>query len=107
MKRAYSLALRATPPKILARPYIEMLRESNARGGFFEANQFEAVYCHLSEAIRPAATFAYITGWRRSEILTLTWAQVDSTAGMVRLEPGTTKNGSGVPFPSLLSSARS
>jgi integrase len=38
-------------------------------------------------------TFAYYTGWRMaSEILKLTWSQVDFEAGTVRLEAHTTKN---------------
>jgi integrase len=43
--------------------------------------------------------FAYITGWRvTSEILPLTWAQVDFDAGTVRLDEGTTKSGAGRTF---------
>jgi integrase len=42
----------------------------------------------------------FITGWRsRSEVLPLTWAQVDFPGGFVRLEPGTTKNNEGRAFP--------
>ena len=41
----------------------------------------------------------YITGWRsKSEVQPLTWAQVDFTAGTVRLEPGSTKNRKGRTF---------
>ena len=41
-----------------------------------------------------------MTGWRRrSEVLPLTWAQVDFAGGFVRLEPGTTKNSEGRAFP--------
>ena len=36
---------------------------------------------------------------RRSEVLPLTWAQVDFAGGFVRLEPGTTKNSEGRSFP--------
>lgn len=44
--------------------------------------------------------FAYYTGWRiPSEVLRLTWAQVDFSAGVVRLEPRTTKNDEGRTFP--------
>ncbi len=44
--------------------------------------------------------FAYLTGWRVvSEILPLEWRQVDWSARMVRLEPGTTKNREGRNFP--------
>lgn len=45
------------------------------------------------------ATFAYHTGWRRTEILTLEWRQVDFSAGTVRLDPGTMKNDDGRVFP--------
>src|SRR5262249_28974634 len=40
------------------------------------------------------------TGWRTlSEVLPLQWNQVDFRAGMVRLEPGSTKNKKGRTFP--------
>jgi integrase len=97
LKRAYTLAYQGR--KILERPHIPALVENNARAGFFERDQFEAVRQHLPEAIRPVAGFAYITGWRVSEILSLTWSQVDFQAGTVRLEPGTTKNRDGRMFP--------
>lgn len=42
---------------------------------------------------------AFYTGWRtRSEILPLTWAQVDRQAGVLRLEVGTTKSKKGRTF---------
>jgi integrase len=40
-------------------------------------------------------TFAYFSGWRKSEILTLKWNQVNLRDGIVRLEPGETKNSEG------------
>jgi integrase len=44
--------------------------------------------------------FAQVTGWRvASEVLPLEWRQVDFTAGEVRLDAGTTKNGEGRVFP--------
>ncbi|MBI4413894.1 MAG: tyrosine-type recombinase/integrase [candidate division NC10 bacterium] len=45
--------------------------------------------------MHPAAAFAYVTGWRKQEVLGLTWDRVDLQAGIVRLEPGSTKNGDG------------
>jgi integrase len=67
--------------------------EDNARQGFFEQWKYEAVLAKLPDYLRPAATFAYHTGWRlRSEVLKLTWQQVDLDAGTVRLEVRTTKN---------------
>ena len=54
---------------------------------------------HLPEDLRPVAEFAYLTGWRKQEILKLQWHQVDFVAGTVRLEPGSTKNDEGRTFP--------
>ena len=97
LKRALTLASRAE--RIPRVPYIEMLEENNVRTGYFEREQFEAVRAHLPGYLRPVMTFAYLTGWRtKSEILPLTWRQVDFQAGTVRLEPGTTKNNEGRTF---------
>jgi integrase len=40
-------------------------------------------------------TFAYHSGWRKGEILGLTWDKVDLKQGIVRLDPGETKNNEG------------
>ena len=96
LKRAYTLATRATPPKLHAAPYIALLQEHNVRTGFFERDQFEAVRRHLPAALQPLVTVAYITGWRvTDELLPMRWSQVDLAAGTLRLEPGTTKNAEG------------
>ncbi len=92
LRRAFNLAARATPPRVARVPYISTLQENNARQGFFEYEDFEKVRCALPEDLRPLVTFAYHTGWRKSEIISLKWDQVDLHTGTVRLEPGTTKN---------------
>jgi integrase len=97
IKRAYSLAVQAG--KILSKPHVPMLKENNVRTGFFERSHFESIRFHLPEDLQPVSTFAYITGWRKSEILNLQWPQVDFQAGFVRLEPGTTKNDEARVFP--------
>ena len=51
------------------------------------------------EIVRPVAAFAFVTGWRVSEVLGLTWDRVDFDAQMVRLETGSTKNYEGRQFP--------
>ena len=40
-----------------------------------------------------------MTGWRKAEVLGLTWDRVDFVHGEVRLEVGTTKNSEGRVFP--------
>ena len=84
-----------------------MLQERNTRVGFFEPEQLDAVLAHLPEEIQPVIEFAAITGWRiASEVLPLEWRQVDMTAGEVRLDAHTTKNGEGRVFPFTDGSAR-
>jgi integrase len=90
----FNLAIRAE--KIIRRPHIPRLDERNVRQGFFELGEFNALLAALPPYLRPPITFGYWTGWRvQSEILTLTWQQVDLDSGTVRLQPGTTKNGDG------------
>lgn len=97
LKRMYTLAIQAG--KLLQRPHIPMLAEHNVRKGFFERAQFEAVRNRLPPTYQAIVTVAYYTGWRiNSEILKLEWHQVDRTAGVIRLEPGTTKNRDGRMF---------
>jgi integrase len=100
LKRMFSLAVKGE--RLQRMPYIEMLKENNARRGFFERGQFEAVRGHLPDYARPAATFAYLTGWRlKAEILPLQWRQVDFRAGVVTLDVGSTKNRDGRTFPMI------
>jgi integrase len=69
-----------------------MLKERNVRKGFFEHSDFLTVRDVLPEHLKGVATFGYRTGWRFSEIATLTWSRVDIKQGIVRLEVGETKN---------------
>ena len=98
LKRMCMLATQAG--KLMVRPYIPLLKESNVRTGFFEPEQLESVVRHLPSHMSGIASFAFITGWRTpSEILPLEWRQVDLHAGEVRLDAGTTKNGEARTFP--------
>ena len=98
LKRMFTLALRAG--KVAQRPHIPAIQVSNARQGFFDEDDFRAALRELPAAVKPVVEFAYLTGWRiPSEVLRLTWAQVDFEAGIVRLEPRTTKNDEGRAFP--------
>ena len=97
LKRMFTLAVQGG--RLHAKPHISMLQEDNVRRGFFEQTQFESVCEHLPAPLRPVVTFAYLTGWRKSEIFSLGWRQVDWPGRVVRLEPGTTKNREGRNFP--------
>ncbi|HEV8722937.1 MAG TPA: tyrosine-type recombinase/integrase [Candidatus Binatia bacterium] len=98
LSRMFTLAMRAG--KAAGKPYIGKLEANNARKGFFERDQFEAVLKHLPEYLKPVAEAAYITGWRvHDELLTRERKHVDLKAGWLRLEPGETKNRDGRNFP--------
>jgi len=95
LKRMLNIGARQTPPKVDRVPYIPMLKENNIRKGFFEHAEFLALRDELPDYLKGFVTFAYKTGWRMSEITDLTWNQVDLDNGIVRLEPGETKNDDG------------
>jgi site-specific recombinase XerD len=98
LSRMFTLAMRAG--KAGGKPYIGKLETNNARKGFFEGDQFEAVLKHLPGYLKPVAVTAYITGWRvHDELLTRERKHVDLKAGWLRLEPGETKNREGRNFP--------
>jgi integrase len=94
LKRMFNLGLQKE--RIFKKPHIQMLAENNTRQGFFERWEFEAVLAKLADCLKAPFTFGYLMGWRvQSEVLPLTWSQVDLEIGAVRLEVGTTKNKGG------------
>jgi integrase len=95
LKRAFNLAARCTPPKVSMVPYIPMLKENNVRKGFIEHKEYLALKDALPDYLKPVLSFGYFTGWRKAEILNLKWNQVNLREGIVRLEPGETKNSEG------------
>jgi len=91
LKAAFHLALRAGRVARVP-PFPTLDGADHVRTGFFEEADFRAVVAELAPPLRPPLEFAYFTGWRiPSEVLVLTWAQVDFDAGLVRLEVGATK----------------
>ena len=100
IRRAFRLAYRAG--HVLTIPHIELLDESrNVRQGIIEPRDFSKLLARLEPpAYAATAETAFITGWRlRSEVLSLTWSQVDMTAGLLRIDVGVTKGGEGRTFP--------
>ena len=95
LKRAFSLATECTPPKVVQVPHIPMLKEKNIRKGFFEHDEYQGLINALPSYIKPIVDFAYRTGWRKSEILDLTWDRIDFKENIVRLEAGESKNSEG------------
>jgi integrase len=81
-------------------PAITISEAKNARVGYFERDDFNAVLAQLPEYLCAPMRFAYLTGWRlASEVLPLRWANVDLGAKIVTLDVNTTKNDDGRTFP--------
>ena len=76
-------------------PYVELLREDNTREGFVEVDQLERIVEHLPENLVDFARFGFLTAWRKSEIATLEWRDVDLKRGQVRLQSVNSKNSEG------------
>ena len=95
----FSLASRATPPKVARVPYIQMPRCDNVRKGFIEHEAYTQLLAALPEYLQPVVTMAYCTGMRRGEIVSLRWQNVDLLNRLVRLNAGETKNGDGRVIP--------
>ncbi len=91
-RRAFTLGGEHDPPKVSTVPRIPILEENNVRKGFFEHEDYTSLLKTLPNELRPVLTFAYYTGCRKGEILSLQWSQVDLLEQVVRLEAGTTKN---------------
>src|SRR5262249_10284157 len=93
--RAYRLAARSRPPLISADrvPSIELYREDNVRQAQLDHTDYVALVAHLQAPIDDAVTFAYLTGWRRAEVLGLTWAEVDRAHSLITLPATRSTNG--------------
>jgi integrase len=96
LRRAFHLAARAGKAEC---PPFPTIMVSNARKGFFEREEWAAIRTHLRAEFQDFGDFAFLTGWRTMEVLTLRWRQIDFDAGTIRLEPGTTKTGAARQFP--------
>jgi integrase len=90
LSQAFKLAIERK--HLTSVPAIRHLSESgNARQGFFADFEFRAVEDNLPVYLKDLARFAYLTGWRKGEIASLRWADVDGD--MIRLRAENSKNG--------------
>jgi integrase len=98
LKRAFNLALESTPPKIKIVPYIPMNVENNTRVGFVRDEEYSKLAAECSKEglwLRAMLAVAYNLAWRKGELLAMRVQQVDLPSRTIRLEVGSTKNGSG------------
>jgi len=95
----YHLAARYQPPLVSLVPYIPSLRGENIRKSFFEEEEYLALLGVIADHVKIPILIGYWTGLRKGEILSLKWEQVDLNRGIIRKEPGTTKNQEGREVP--------
>jgi integrase len=73
-------------------PRIRHLSEKgNARQGFFSDTEFRSVARNLPDYLHDFTRFGYLTGWRKGEIASLRWEDVDDD--IIRLRGENAKNG--------------
>jgi len=69
---------------------------TNAKQGFVERAEFDALLLELpSQVLRDVAAFAYCTGMRKGEILSLNWDGYDLETKSIRLHAARAKTGRG------------
>jgi len=91
LRRAFRLAVRQR--RLSERPEITLLAEDNARQGFVSPGDFEALISHLPPYLQDFSRFGYGSGWRKGEVQSLEWADVDRVQGLVTLRREHSKNG--------------
>jgi integrase len=74
---------------------VRRLPERNARQGFLERADLDRVVAALPDYLQDFTRFAYLTAWRRGELVSLRWSDVDRDGGVIRLRPEHSKNGRG------------
>lgn len=90
LRKALNIAVRQK--RIGAAPGITMLAEDNARSGFLEPADFNAVADYLPNYLKDICRFAYIVVWRKSEVSNLIWSDVNRDAGVILLRSAHSKN---------------
>ena len=73
LKRMLQLAAGGIPRV----PLVDLPRVDNARQGFFEEKDVEAILPHLPPHAQNLIEFLYLTGWRSSEAFRLVWTDVN------------------------------
>ena len=97
LKRGFRLAAQAR--RLVEIPQIPILKEAEPRQGFLEYSDFVRLRDALPDHLRDGIEFLYRSGWRKNEMATLEWRDVDLKAGVVKLRPEISRNGEGRELP--------
>jgi integrase len=98
LARAFRIAVKSGRLTVMP-AFPDRLEESAPRQGFFEHAEYLAVREQLAPEYQDVFDFAYYSGWRRSEITGLTWREIDTAGGVIRLDPDRSKTRTGRVLP--------
>lgn len=84
-------------PRLLLFP--KALPENNARQGFLEFADYQAILPELPDWAKDPFRMAYYCGWRKMEVLTLRWDEIDLDGKVIRLDPARSKTSEGRTLP--------
>ena len=99
LRRGFTLLQEDHPA--LTIPRCPKLREDNVRQGFVSIVEHDAVQEHLPAEVRGLVAWAFWTGWRKGEVLSLRWAWVDEESGVVRIPDSKNDEGRSIPYAAL------
>jgi integrase len=74
-------------------PHVPRLPEALPRSGFISHAQYLGIRQHLPPAYQDVLDFGYYSGWRKGEVTSLEWRDVEG--GVVRLRPEVCKTRQG------------
>jgi integrase len=97
LSRGYTLA--AIKGLLPYRPKLPSIAVHNARQGFVTEEQLETLVAELPAWLQAPTRFAFLTGWRKSEILGLRWSSIDLENGVARVEADQSKTRRAREFP--------
>jgi len=92
LKRIFNLGVQETPPKVDRVPRIPDIEVQNVKEGYFEDNDYYAIVENLPDYMKGPVMFAYWTGWRDTQIRSLTWAMVNIDERLITAPGRITKN---------------
>lgn len=81
-------------------PRVRRFRLDNARQGFVYPDEFLQIWEHLPPLVQDVSMFAYWSGWRKGEILRLTWDLVQK--GVVRIRDKKSRTSKPAPLVGLI-----
>jgi integrase len=84
LRRAFTIAIEQD--RLSSAPTVKMFTEDNARQGFVNPGDFDAIVAELrTDVLQDMARLGYLCGWRSGELKTLGWPDVDRTARRITL----------------------